>query len=128
MRILKYIRNFLAGKKQAARPINPQPANRAASLKLAAAPASEWAAILAGHVGDHFEEVPGELIAESFHHFSQELHAPLNAMKARIAEIDKELTDGFALIKAVAPELAHRALTRTPLELEHYIEPAEVWS
>lgn len=127
MRILKFINKNLAGKKPAADVMNTQPVKPSRAVKPAARPVPEWAAILADHINDHFEEVPGELIADSFHHFSQNVYAPLNAAKARMAEIDKEFMDGFALIKAAAPELAHRALSHTPLELEYYIEPAEVW-
>ena len=127
MRILKFIKKKLAGKKPAADVMNTQPVKPSRAVKPAARPVPEWAAILAGHVNDHFEEVPGELIADSFHYFSQSVYAPLNAAKARMAEIDKELIDGLAMIKAAAPELAHRALSRTPLELEYYIEPPEVW-
>ncbi|MCB1418278.1 MAG: hypothetical protein KDJ74_04460 [Notoacmeibacter sp.] len=91
-------------------------------------PVPEWARVLTDHVSGHFEEIPAELVADSFHLFSEEVGRPLREISTRIAEIDKELMDGFSLIKAVAPELAHRALSRTPLELEHYIEPEEVLS
>lgn len=120
MRILNFFKKR-SSTKTAAR---PEVAH--AVLQKRARQIPEWERVLTDHVTHHFEELPSELVAESFHLFSEEVGRPLWEIRNRIAEIDKELMDGFSLIAGVAPELAHRALSRTPLEIEHYIEPQEV--
>ena len=113
-------------KKRSSTQMAARPEVAQAVLQKKSKPIPEWERVLTDHVNGHFEEIPAELVADSFHLFSEDVGRPLREISTRIAEIDKELMDGFSLIKAVAPELAHRALSRTPLELEHYIEPEEV--
>ena len=81
-----------------------------------------WADLLTTHVDNHYEPVPAELIVEGFHLYCGEIHAPIRAIQKRISEIDRELIAGLDGIQAAAPDLARRALDRSPLEVAHYVE------
>ena len=84
-----------------------------------------WENILRAAVEAFDGPLPAEVLREAFHGFCETVEKPLLETKARIVRIEEELLDGMATIKALAPDLARRALDRTPLEVGFYIDSKE---